>query len=232
MVWIIGIQTGLCGSVCVGLNGRVQSYWNTLLILLVITLALASALLLISPSVSWHCVSQCLIFLPVPYPSPQSPAIVIRLPVTPSTTSASSSFFVQRVSITSLHCCLPPYLHYHSPHPHLSGPLFVICEIGVEDNGDSITTLMNRLQMSLTPLRLINRRLITCLFCGTRTRPHPRLALTRCVCKEQGTRAVTEFCAAPQQLYVLACARCRPSLVCLFLGGDCTLPLFLFTASP
>lgn len=127
-------------------------------------------------SVSWHCVSRCLIFLLVPYPSHQSPAILIHLPVTRSTTSPSSSFFVQRVSITSLRCCLRPHLHYHSLHPHLGGPLFVTCKIGVEDTGDSITTLMNRLQMSLTPPHLINRRLITCLFCGTGTRPRPRLA--------------------------------------------------------
>lgn len=72
MVWIIGMQSAGHSGICVWRNRHVQVYWNTLLILPVITLALVSALLLasffLSPgSVSLNVshLSACSLSLPV-----------------------------------------------------------------------------------------------------------------------------------------------------------------------
>lgn len=223
MVWIIGMQSAGHSGICVGRNRHVQVYWNTLLILPVITLALVSALLLASFFLSPGSVSLnvshlfCLFLL-----------LLISLPqfstssVTPSTTSLSSSFFAHCVSITFLCWFLPPYLHYHSPHPHLSIPLlspvrleWKITEIpsrlswiGYADVTD--TTAPHKYTAYYLP---VLRHTYEAL---------PSSRLTSRLHKEYGIFAATEFCATPQQIYanqfiLFTCARCHPCLsVCLW----------------
>lgn len=173
-------------------------------------------------SVSWQCVSKCLssfcLFLVLLISLPQ----FSTSPVTPSTTSLSSSFFAHCVSITFLCCFLPPYLHYHSPHPHLSIPLlspvrleWKITEIpsqlswiGYADVTD--TTAPHKYTAYYLPLLQHTYEAL------------PSSRLTSRLHKEYGIFAATEICATPQQIYanqfiLFTCAGCHPRLsVCLW----------------
>lgn len=114
-----------------GRNRHVQVYWNTLLILPVIALALLPPLFcfLLSIYLSTRSRSSSLILLLAPsFLLPGlSPTIFTAL-VTPSTSPISSFFLIKSVSLTFLCCFLTPFhLHYHSP-PNLPST-FLFCHL-------------------------------------------------------------------------------------------------------